>query len=193
MLGVGTVLWVVVEIAFALHGWPAVPRYLFQAVAVVCVLCGVLVGRVLSDLPRLFAARNMAWAGGAAAAVVVAALLISMEPAAHSRYIIERRDLRHERARTAEFNLLRTVVDRLGASRMLGCAKINIPIEYQSVLAWYLDIKIGVLYVNPSTLARHDSPFLNVYPIHNGWKVFPSHIPPSGIARCSGLRLVLHA
>lgn len=189
-LAAGTVLWVVVEIAFALHGWPAVPRYLFQAVGVVAILCGVFVGRVLTELPRLFAARNMAWVGSAAAAVIVVALLLAVEPGAHQRYTIERHDLTHERARTAEFNKLRTVVNTLGASRMLNCAKINIPIEYQSVLAWYLDIKIGILYVNPSTLARHDSPFLNVYPSGNGWKVFASNIPAADQARCSGLSRV---
>jgi len=195
LLGAGAVAWVVVEIAFALHGWPAVPRYLFQAVAVVCVLAGVLVGRVIADVPRAVAraGRAPAWLGGAAAAVIIGALVLSLAPAAQSRWNIEKRDLRHERARTAEFNRLRGLVDFLGGARMQRCAKINIPIEYQSVLAWYLGIKIGVLYVNPATLARGDQPLLNIYPVHDGWKVFPSHIPPADASRCNGLVLVTHA
>jgi hypothetical protein len=76
---------------------------------------------------------------------------------------------------------------------MQRCAKINIPIEYQSVLAWYLGIKIGLLYVNPTTLARGTEPLLNIYPTHDGWKVFPSHIPPADAARCNGLVLFTHS
>src|SRR5262249_17353117 len=35
------VLWVIVEIAFALHGWPGVPRYMFPAAAVTAVVAAV--------------------------------------------------------------------------------------------------------------------------------------------------------
>ena len=38
------VVWVIVEIAFAYHGWPALPRYMFEAGGVVAVLAGVAVG-----------------------------------------------------------------------------------------------------------------------------------------------------
>ena len=44
--------WVVVEIAFALHGWPGLPRYMFEAAGVMVVLAGVCVGRLLADPPR---------------------------------------------------------------------------------------------------------------------------------------------
>src|SRR5579862_7024664 len=43
LIASGVVLWVVVEAAFALHGWPAVPRYMYEAGAGVCVLAGVFV------------------------------------------------------------------------------------------------------------------------------------------------------
>ena len=46
-------LWVIVEVAFVLHGWPGVPRYLFEAGGVMCVLAGVGIGRILVDLPPL--------------------------------------------------------------------------------------------------------------------------------------------
>src|SRR5262249_45114914 len=36
-LAVGIVCWVVVEIAFALHGWPGLARYMFEAAGVVVV------------------------------------------------------------------------------------------------------------------------------------------------------------
>ena len=57
LLAGGVALWVIVEAAFALHGWPAVPRYMYEAAAGVCVLAGIFVGRVILD------ARSMlAWA-----------------------------------------------------------------------------------------------------------------------------------
>ena len=33
LLAGGVALWVLVEAAFALHGWPAVPRYMYEAAA----------------------------------------------------------------------------------------------------------------------------------------------------------------
>ena len=47
VLGAGVVAWVVVEIAFALHGWPGLPRYMFEAAGVMVVIAGVLIGRLL--------------------------------------------------------------------------------------------------------------------------------------------------
>jgi hypothetical protein len=199
MLAAGAVAWLLIEIAFVLHGWPGVPRYLFEPVAVVCVLAGVLCGRLLTELPGAFArlgsprigARRWAQVGGAAATLAVAALLVPLAPAAQSRWKVEENDLRHERVRAAEINRLQTVVDRLGAARMVACAKIKIPIGYQSVLAWYLDVKIGVLYVNLIDEQLHPAPLLNIYPLRRGWKVFPTHLTAAAAVRCRGLRLVM--
>ena len=49
--------WVIVEIAFALHGWPALSRYMFEAAGVGAVLAGVAVGWVLAEAPRALARR----------------------------------------------------------------------------------------------------------------------------------------
>src|SRR5205085_1655504 len=40
-LAVGALLWLIIEVAFALKGYPAVPRYMFEAGAVVAILAGV--------------------------------------------------------------------------------------------------------------------------------------------------------
>ena len=47
-LAAGVVLWVLTEIAFALHGFPALPRYMFEAGGVIAVLAGVGVGWALT-------------------------------------------------------------------------------------------------------------------------------------------------
>jgi hypothetical protein len=46
------VLWVVIEIAFAYHGWSAVPRYLMEPAAGLVVLGAGAVGRVLAYDPQ---------------------------------------------------------------------------------------------------------------------------------------------
>jgi hypothetical protein len=192
LLAAGTVAWLVVEIAFALHGWPAVPRYLFEAVGVACVLAGIFVGRVILDLPPLLARitprlspQLIGWGTG----VLVLLIAGTFVPAARSRLRVERADLKHERARTDEIGRLATVVSRIGPSRILECGTPNIPIGYQSILAWYLDIKIGLLYVNPNTQALHPTTTVDMFPLHNGWRVFPSHVNAATEPHCHGLRL----
>ncbi len=58
-------LWMLVEIAFALHGFPGVPRYMFEAAAAMIVVAGVGLGWLLTEPARFLAARA---AGGPPAA-----------------------------------------------------------------------------------------------------------------------------
>ncbi len=192
MLATGAVAWVVVEIAFALHGWPAVPRYLFEPVGVACVLAGIFVGRVILDLPPLLARlvprippQAIGWGTG----VLVLLIAATFVPAARSRLRVEREDLRHERARAKEIGRLSTVISRLGTSHILACGTPRMQIGYQSILAWYMGIKIGVLYINLNTYALHPTTTVAFFPLRGGWRVFPSHVTPATEPRCHGLRL----
>ena len=192
LLAGGVALWVIVEAAFALHGWPAVPRYMYEAAAGVCVLAGVFVGRVILD------ARSMlAWAhvrvsprvAGWAAAAVVAIFAVSVVPAAHERITAERYDLTQQRARTAEIGLLASVVKHLGGAKILACGQPNIGIAWQSILAWDLGTNTGVLYFSRKAEAEHHKWIENMYPHSYGWQFFPGNgIPNSSPpASCKGL------
>ena len=64
VLTAGALVWVLVEIAFALHGFPAVPRYMFEAGAVVGILAGIFVGRIVHELPALLAQLTRRFDGG---------------------------------------------------------------------------------------------------------------------------------
>jgi hypothetical protein len=44
----GIVVWLAIEIAFGLHGWPALGRYMFEPAAVATVLAGAFAGRLLA-------------------------------------------------------------------------------------------------------------------------------------------------
>jgi hypothetical protein len=191
LLAGGVALWVIVEAAFALHGWPAVPRYLYEAGAGVCVLAGVFVGRVILDagsiLERVGIKGSPRLAGWAAAAVI-AIFAASLVPAAHGRINIERADLTAQRARTNEINLLAAVVRRLGASRILACGKPNIGIAWQSILAWDLGTNTGVLYFSRKAENEHPKPIVNMYTHSYGWQFFPSNWQnATQAARCQGL------
>jgi hypothetical protein len=193
LLAAGVALWVLVEVAFAIHGWPAVPRYLFEAAGVVAVLAGVFVGRVILDLPPLVSRLRTGLSpqlAGWCAVVVLAVLAGAMLPQARAQYRIERHDLVHERARATAFNRLSGVISRLGTARILACGQPNIPIGYQSVLGWYMGVKIGQFYVNQKVIRLHPHPLVNMYPTSTGWKVFPSHLATAAQrARCAGLTL----
>ncbi len=203
VLAAGALLWLIIEIAFSLKGFPSVPRYMFESGAVVCVLAGVFIGRMILELPgpltqllarlrRLRIGSRLAtqlagWGTGVAVLVICGTL----GGAAAHNLRLERADLHHERARTVLIGRLSSVVRILGASRILACGQPNVPIEYQSIFAWYMGIKTGVLYVSQTYLRRHPHPLVNIYPISGGgWKVFPSHVTGAGAARCGGLRLV---
>ena len=193
-LAAGVLVWIVIEIAFSLGGFPSVPRYMFEAGAVVAVLAGVFVGWLILALPPLLiralprtAPRLAGWATGLA----VVAFAGSMFGFLHRQYRQERTDLAHERARAVLINRLSTVVRDVGTGRILSCGQPHIPIEYQSVLAWYMEIKIGELYVSQRHERLHPHPLVNIYPTSGlRWNVFPSHLTAAGASRCGGVQSV---
>ena len=157
----------------------------------------VFVGRIVHELPGLTSRLVHRIAGARTStrlatevgtwATVLAVVLVagSMFGAAHRQIRLERQDLRHERARTALIGRLSRVVSILGAKNIFACGQPNIPIEYQSIFAWYAGVKTGVLYVSPGYLRAHPHPLVNIYPIAGpGWKVFPSHVDPAHAAAC---------
>jgi hypothetical protein len=179
-----------VEVAFVLHGYPGVPRYLFEPVAVVGVLAGVLLGRVW----RALATSPRGHAGVAMATGLTLAFAAVLSPAAGSRIRIEQRDLRHERTRTDQLNRLHTLLTHLGAARITACGQPDVPIAYQSVYAWYTGAKIGTLYVNHRLQHLHPSPLVQITPLSmGGWRVHPVHITRSGEGRCRGLATAVRA
>jgi hypothetical protein len=203
ILAGGALAWLIIEIALGVKGFPAVPRYMFESGAVVAILAAIFVGRIVLELPGILARilrrlgalrirpRLATQLGGWGTGVVLLLIAGSMFGAAHHQYRLERRDLTHERARTVLVGRLSGVVKRLGASHILACGQANLPIEYQSIFAWYTNVKIGELYVSQNYLRLHPHPLVNLYPIAGpGWKVFPSHVNAASAARCSGLNLI---
>jgi hypothetical protein len=182
-------LWVVVEIAFALHGWPGVPRYLFPAASLTAVIAAVGVGRVLVDPPRLplggslGTAKAARWAGVGLVAIVSAALV----PTAISRLRTEHGDIVSQQQRTKSINQLSTLVDRLGGpSRFTACGEPLTRLEYQSIVAWTLRINVATVGFKYSPAIARGNPLVLITPgARGGWTVQPVH---QTTASCQALR-----
>ncbi len=171
VLAGGAVAWVAIEIAFSLHGWPGLPRYMFAAGGVMVVIAGVTVGRLLADPPRVSALAG--WAG----ALVVAVLVASLVPAAISRGRIEHRDLRAQRDRTREIDRLAGTVTRLGGpARFRACGEPLTRLEYQTILAWTLRVNVAAVGFKYGPAIRSERPIVLFTPRpHGGWRVQALH------------------
>jgi hypothetical protein len=163
--------WVIVEVAFSLHGWPGLGRYMFEPAAVLIAIAGVGVGYLLVEPPRI--SRVAAWGGVALVAVIVLALL----PPALSRARSEHRDIRDQRARTAEIGKLTGVISRLGGpSRLKPCGEPLTRLEYQTILAWNLHVNVAkVGYKYGPAVASHRPIVLFTPLAQGGWLVQAMH------------------
>ena len=166
----GAAAWVIVEIAFALHGWPGLTRYMFEAGAVMIVLAGVGIGRLLADPPRL---SSVAGVAGALVAVVV---IVALAPAAVSRARGERRDLRIQRERTALINRLSGTVERAGgAARIRACGESLTLLEYQTIVAWTLHVNVVKIGWKLQPAVASGRPIVIIWPHRRGWTIQALH------------------
>jgi hypothetical protein len=171
ILAGGAVAWVVVEIAFSLHGWPGLPRYMFAAGGLMVVLAAVGVGRLLAEPPRFSPAAG--WAGVA----VAAAIVVSLVPAAISRARTEHKDLRAQRHRTHQIGRLAGTVTRIGgAARVRRCGEPLTRLEYQTILAWTLRTNVAAVGFKYGPAIHSGRPIVLFPPrVHGGWKVQAHH------------------
>jgi hypothetical protein len=179
-LAAGACAWVIVEIAFSLHGWPGLARYMFEPAGVVIALAGVAVGRVLIEAPRV--SRGVGWAGVALVVVIVAALV----PTAVSRARSEHHDIVGQRVRTAEIGNLSSVVASLGGpARLKPCGEPLTRLEYQTILAWTLHDNVASVGYKYSPAIASGRPIVLFTPFsHGGWHVQALH---QRLASCRSL------
>jgi hypothetical protein len=174
-------LWVAIEIAFAYHGWSAVPRYLIEPAAVMVVIAAVGVGRVLSLEPSLRWLRALV-------AVPVAALLVALVPFAsarvrdtHAELIVDRHDAKLQRR-------LDELIKRLGARRIRDCGQPVTVVGFQSELAWEIGMNVGYVGYKPGKSIHKGMPIVYFKPHGYGWEVRPIHLRASDRAACAALK-----
>jgi hypothetical protein len=168
VLAAGVLAWVLVEVAFALHGWPGLPRYMFEAAAVTAVLAAVGVGWLLSAPGR---------AGGWIALALLLVVCGSLVPTALSRARTEHKDLNAQRKRTTEIGRLASVIRFYGGpARLRACGEPLTRLEYQTILAWSLRLNVARVGWKYTPAIRRGHPVVLFTPrSHGGWRVQALH------------------
>jgi hypothetical protein len=183
-LAAGIVGWLVIETAFVLHGWPGVPRYMFETAGVLTVLAAVFVGWVLTEALKVRGGA-VRWAGIALVGVIV----VAMVPGALARIRDERTDLTHERARTKVIGQLHAAISNLGgAEKIKYCGEPVTNVEYVSVLAYYAHLNDGNVGHRPKFELKLKHPIVLFTQIPNGWAITPHHTAPGKVATCASLK-----
>jgi hypothetical protein len=170
-------LWVLIEIAFAYHGWSAVPRYLMEPGAVLIVLAGSAVGIVLGYQPRRLSRSK--WGALAAGVVLVVALIAGSVPSARTRVRVTHDEIRAARHSGRELTRLQQVIARDGgAARIKGCGQPVTLVGKQSEVAWAVGLNVGNVGYRPGKSIQQGTPIVVLKPHDGGWEVRPYHTSP---------------
>ncbi len=181
ILAAFAVLWVGVEIAFALHGWGASPRYMFEPAAVLVVLAGAGVGRLLSLSTRTALLR---WLGVAA----VAALIVVMVPHAQFRLRLLHNGIVLGRQWTKQIHRLQGVIVREGGpGKIVACGQAVTSVSFQSILAWEMGENVSQVGWSPPYWTSRGHPIVIFQPVGAGFIVTPVHSAPGTEKRCAKL------
>ena len=171
-LAAGVVLWVCVEIAFALHGWPGLARYMFEAGGVVVVLAGIAVGRLLIDRPPWPGVPG--WAGAALVAVLV------VEPVAGGALACPCRAQGPARAARSHGRDQRPDDGDRPArrrARLRACGEPLTRLEYQTMLAYTLKDNVSKVGFKYGQAIAHGNPIVLFTPLPSGvgWVIQAMH------------------
>ncbi len=185
-LGGAVILWIVVEIAFALHGWPAVPRYMYEAEGVTIVIAAIAVGWLLKDGLAVTARLKLGWARPRWIGIALVAILgVSLISPAIARLRAEHGDIIHERTRTKQINLLAGAVNAYGGyQRIRACGEPVTNVEYVSILAWYTHLNVGKVGHRPQYELHQTYPIVLFTQLKNGWALTPYRTPTSQQGSC---------
>ncbi len=175
-------LWVAVEIALAYHGYSAVPRYLIEPAAIMIVLAGATVGRILDRAPRLPGIWRYL------ALIAVAALVLSLAPAARQRARLAHAQIDQARSLAIPVKRLRAAVRAAGGAALLrSCGAPVTILTYQSQLAWLLGTNVGDVGFDPQRAIARRQPIVLFQPAGDAWVIEPIHTTPAERSRCATL------
>jgi hypothetical protein len=179
-------LWVIVEIAFALHGFSAVYRYVMESAAVMIVIAGYAVSQLLTGLPGLLnrqSSRRMLIGAGA---IVCVGLAVAEAPFLHVRGFDWKVGADHARAEgVVNRNLSRAVAAAGGPKAILACGPVAALNSHQSQLAWAMNLNVAPVLFNPARLKRGHTQMVLFLQDGSGWTVRAYNMPPAIAARCA--------
>ncbi|MDQ6818466.1 MAG: hypothetical protein M3018_13830, partial [Actinomycetota bacterium] len=172
-------LWLTTEAAFALHGWNPSARYMFAPAAVLIVLAGAALGRILaitSGHPLL------RWATVAA----ILGLVVTLAPDARIRGRLAHNGIVIGRAWARQLDRLHVVIHGDGgAGRILRCGQPVTQVGFQSVVAWEIGENVADVGWDPSTSVADGKPVVLIEAAEVGWEVRPVHTDRADCDRLS--------
>ncbi len=178
--------WLVVEIAFAYHGFSSVPRYLMEAGAIMVVVAGIGFGWLLRGLPGVFREQRGRRAAAVAGPLIAVGLLVALAPFADRRAYRWRVGVTHAHAEGIVNRNLSKAVTLAGGSRaILACGPVAALNNHQSQLAWAMNLNVAQVFYKPSLLIRIHMRMVLFTQDGSGWKVRPYNIPADIASRCS--------
>jgi hypothetical protein len=167
LLAAAAVSWLLVEILFALHGLGVNPRYMLEPAALLVVLAGAGVGRLLA------VGRGPAVLRWLAVAVALA-LVATLAPQARIRARLFHNGVVLGRRWARQIHRLHVVVAREGGpARILACGQAVTTVSYQSILAWELDENVSEVGWRPGSWIRMGVPIVYFQPRGAGWQIRP--------------------
>jgi hypothetical protein len=165
--------WLAVDVGLAIHGSGVAPRYMFEPAAVVIVLAGAALGRLLALEPHRVPV--VRWAALAA----LAGLVVSMATPARLRARLFHNGVVLGRTWAKQIDRLHQVIRRDGGpGRILACGQAVTTVSYQSILAWELDRNVAEIGWVPGQWIRQGKPIVLFSPVGAGWRVQAIHAAP---------------
>jgi hypothetical protein len=182
VLAGAAVLWVAVEVGFALHSLPPSPRYMFEPAAVLVVLAGAGIGRLLALSKPTLLLRL-------AAVAAALALVGTMVPHVRARARFLHNGIVLGRNWALQIHRLHEVIGRMGGSkRILACGGAVTTVPFQSILAWELGGNVIDVGWVPSRWIKSGEPVVVFQPVGAGWVVTTANMPRSRRASCRRLQ-----
>jgi hypothetical protein len=183
LLAAAAFFWLFVEAALALHGWSGNRRFVFAPAAVMVVLAGAGLGRLLAlapGRPRLVYL---------AAPAAVIALVAALAPEARVRARQAHTSIVLVRSWARQINRLHAVIaGEGGPRRILACGQPVTEVSYQSILAWEMGVNVVDVGWDPAAWIRSGQAIVLFEPHDAGWRVRPVHIPAGNRPGCDRLR-----
>jgi hypothetical protein len=176
-------LWVAIEIGLAVRGWSGATRYLFEPAAVMVVIAGSAVGRVLAFAPRH--PRLLRWVGP----VAVVGLLVALFPTARDRVDVTDQSIVNAHYVSKQLDRLQDVIAKDGgAARIRACGTPVTLVGNQSMVAWAFGMNVGEVGFRIGRAISSGRPSVVFKPHDFGWQVHPFNIARADQARCDRLK-----
>jgi hypothetical protein len=193
---VAVALWLAVEMAFAVHGFSAVARYMIEPAALMVVVAGYGIAQALAGPPatattsaRSAATRSASRsAAGLLTALLAVGLIVGLGFFLHLRESRVRDSLvpAVRNYGVVHHHLSEAVARAGGPKAILACGPPAALNQYQTQLAWTMGLNGNQVLFNPPLLIRrHYRMVLFTETGRNGWNVRAYNVPSSLAAQCA--------